>query len=150
MKNTGNAITDAYGHLEQAGIEEEKRTAMVKATLALQQPVLESIEDLASKMDDRIDKLASKMDDRINGLASKMDNRIDGLASKMDDRIDGLASKMDNRIDGLASKISELQVDMAKRDTRMARRDTGIIISVITLAIAVIGFILQMQSLQAL
>ncbi len=128
MKNTGNAITDAYGHLEQAGIEEEKRTAMVKATLALQQPVLESIEALASKMDDRIDK----------------------LASKMDDRIDKLASKMDNRIDGLASKISELQVDMAKRDTRMARRDTGIIISVITLAIAVIGFILQMQSLQAL
>ena len=139
MKNTGNAITDAYGHLEQAGIEEEKRTAMVKATLALQQPVLESIEALASKMDDRIDKLASKMDDR-----------IDQLASKMDDRIDKLASKMDNRIDGLASKISELQVDMAKRDTRMARRDTGIIISVITLAIAVIGFILQMQSLQAL
>lgn len=128
MKNTGNAITDAYGHLEQAGIEEEKRTAMVKATLALQQPVLESIEALASKMDDRIDQ----------------------LASKMDDRIDKLASKMDNRIDGLASKISELQVDMAKRDTRMARRDTGIIISVITLAIAVIGFILQMQSLQAL
>ncbi len=139
MKNTGNAITDAYGHLEQAGIEEEKRTAMVKATLALQQPVLESIEALASKMDDRIDKLASKMDDRIDKLASKMDNRIDKLASKMD-----------NRIDGLASKISELQVDMAKRDTRMARRDTGIIISVITLAIAVIGFILQMQSLQAL
>ena len=106
MKNTGNAITDAYGHLEQAGIEEEKRTAMVKATLALQQPVLESIEDLASKMD--------------------------------------------ARIDGLASKISELQVDMAKRDTRMARRDIGIIISVITLAIAVVGFILQMQNHTAL
>ena len=139
MKNTGNAITDAYGHLEQAGIEEEKRTAMVKATLALQQPVLESIEDLASKMDARID-----------GLESKMDARIDGLASKMDARIDGLVSKMDARIEGLASKISELQVDMAKRDTRMARRDIGIIISVITLAIAVVGFILQMQNHTAL
>ena len=65
MKNTGNAIMDALGHLEQAGIDEAKRTAMVKSSIELQQPVLEAIENLASRMDKRIDKLESKLESRL-------------------------------------------------------------------------------------
>ena len=61
MKNTGNAITDALGHLEQAGIDEAKRTAIMKSSIELQQPVLEAIENLASRMDKRIDKLESRL-----------------------------------------------------------------------------------------
>lgn len=65
MKNTGNAIVDALEHLEQAGISEAKRTAMVKSSIELQQPVLEAIENLASRMDKRIDKLESKLESRL-------------------------------------------------------------------------------------
>lgn len=90
MMNTGNAITDALGHLEQAEFEEEKRIAMVKATLSLEQPVLESIKDLASRMDTRIDDLASKMEVSIKDLRSDMDARFE----KMESRFDKLESKL--------------------------------------------------------
>ncbi len=79
---------------------------MVKATLAMQQPILESIEDLASRMDARFKKLESDFVD--------------------------------------------LRVDMAKRDAQMARRDTRIIVSAITLAIVIVGILLQIQSKVAL
>lgn len=87
MKNTGNVIMDALEHLEQAGFDETKRTAMVKSAIELQQPVLDSIEDLASRMDTRIDDLASRMETRIENLSSRMDKRIDKLESKLDSRL---------------------------------------------------------------
>ena len=139
MMNTGNAITDALGHLEQAGFEEEKRIAMVKATLSLEQPVLESIEDLASKMDDRIDKLASKMDDRIDKLASKMDADIKGLRSDMDARFE----KMESRFENMESNFAALRVEWS-------RRDTWLIIAMMSLAATIVGFLFRMQSLPAL
>ena len=76
MKNTGNVIMDALGHLEQAGFDEAKRTAMVKSAIELQQPVLDSIEDLASRMETRIENLASSMDKRIDKLESKLESRL--------------------------------------------------------------------------
>ncbi len=128
MMNTGNAITDALGHLEQAGFEEEKRIAMVKATLSLEQPVLESIEDLASKMDDRIDKLASKMDADIKGLRSDMDARFE---------------KMESRFENMESNFAALRVEWS-------RRDTWLIIAMMSLAATIVGFLFRMQSLPAL
>lgn len=110
MKNTGNAIADALGHLEQAGIEEEKRTAMVKATLALQQPVLEAIKDLRSDMDARFEKLESRWD---------------------------------ARFEKMESNFTDLRVATAKRDT-------WLIIAVISLAATVAGFLFRIQSLTAL
>lgn len=101
---------------------------MVKATLAMQQPVLESIED----------------------LASKMDARIKDLRSDMDARIDDLASRMDARFEKMESNFADLRVDMAKRDAQMARRDTRIIVTAITLAIVIVGFLFQIQSKVAL
>lgn len=113
MKNTGNAIMDALGHLEQAGIEEEKRTAMVKATLTLQQPVLEAIKDLRSDMDARFEKMESRFE------------------------------KMESRFQNMESNFAGLRVESS-------RRDTWLIIAVISLAATVAGFLFQMQSLQAL
>ena len=106
MMNTGNAITDALGHLEQAGFEEEKRIAMVKATLALEQPVLEAIKDLRSDMDARFEK-------------------------------------MDSRFEKMESNYADLRVESS-------RRDTWLIIAVISLAATVVGFLFRMQSLAAL
>ena len=132
MKNTGNAIVDALGHLEQAGIEEEKRMAMVKATLELQQPVLESIEDLASKMDTRIEDLVSRTEASIQGLRSDMHARFEKLESKWDARFEKMESSFAN-----------LRVETAKRDT-------WLIIAVISLAATVAGFLFRIQSLTAL
>ena len=115
--NTGNAITDALGHLEQAGFEEEKRIAMVKATLSLEQPVLEAIEDLASKMDAGI-----------KGLRSDMDARFE---------------KMESRFENMESNFAALRVEWS-------RRDTWLIIAMMSLAATIVGFLFRMQNLPAL
>ncbi len=122
--NTGNAITDALGHLEQAGFEEEKRIAMVKATLSLEQPVLEAIEDLASKMDAGI-----------KGLRSDMDARFEKMESRFE--------KMESRFENMESNFAALRVEWS-------RRDTWLIIAMMSLAATIVGFLFRMQNLPAL
>ncbi len=124
MMNTGNAITDALGHLEQAGFEEEKRIAMVKATLSLEQPVLEAIEDLASKMDAGI-----------KGLRSDMDARFEKMESRFE--------KMESRFENMESNFAALRVEWS-------RRDTWLIIAMMSLAATIVGFLFRMQNLPAL
>ena len=117
MKNTGNAIADALGHLEKSGIEEKKRMAMVKATLELQQPALEAIKDLRSDMDARFEKLESRWDARFE--------------------------KMDSRFVKMESTFADLRVESS-------RRDTWLLIAVISLAATIAGLLFRMQSLTAL
>lgn len=83
---------------------------MVKSTLALQQPVLEAIEKLESKMDAKFEKLESRWD----------------------------------------ARFEKMETNFADLRVATAKRDTWLIIAVISLAATVAGFLFRIQSLTAL
>ena len=90
---------------------------MPTSTLEKQQEVSEhSLESESSQkllfyLLEKMDKLDTKLDDRID----KLDNRIDKLDVKIDDRIDKLDSKINDNIDKLDGRIDKLD---AKIDSR--------------------------------
>ena len=76
---------------------------MPTSTLEKQQKISEhSLESESSQkllfyLLEKMDKLDRKFDDRIDKLDAKLDDRIDKLDAKIDDRIDKLDAKIDSR-----------------------------------------------------
>lgn len=73
----------------------------------------------------------------------KWESSIQGLRSDMDAKLEKLESRWDARFEKMETNFANHRVETAKRDT-------WLIIAVISLAATVAGFLFRMQSLTAL
>ena len=71
---------------------------------------------------------------------------IGNLESKMDARLE----KMETRFKTMESSVTDLRVEMARRDARLAKRDTWLIVTGITLALSTVGMLVRLLTLSML
>ena len=84
--------------------------------------LLEKMDKLDNKFDQKVDKLDEKMDKLDNKLDSKvdkLDEKIDRLENKLDDEVGKLNKKIDDEVGKLNNKISD---EIGKLDAKMDNR----------------------------